>query len=269
VGFFRTDDIGPDVNDGDDTPSFLSASAARADALRTLDDDGELTRDELYDRLDASRRTAKRALSALDERGYVTGGNGSYRLTALGESIADAHREYTERVAAAERLAPLLSRIETGELDLDPRALAGAELVVGDEGAPLAALDRFLELRADAAAVRILSPVVQAKSLAQAAEHAGTGGMSFEAVLSADAADAARENGYGEAFRATLDAERFATYRYDGSIPFMLATLDDTVALGVTENGVPHALALVDDERVHAWAEDTFEGYREAATALP
>ncbi len=254
------------MNSGD-TLSFLSASAARSEVLLALDAEGEMGRDRLYDRLDASRRTVKRALSALDERGYLVGEKGTYRPTALGRTVADAHRAYVERTERAERLAPLLSRVDADDFDLDPAHLANAEVVVGDDAAPLAALDRFVELRGAATSVGLLAPTVQAKSIRQSAERTRNGDVAFEAVLPGDVLDAAREE-YTEAHDAAMDADSFSAFRYDGDVPFMLATLDDTVALGVTENGVPHAIVVSENEAVREWAEATFRRFREAATSL-
>lgn len=259
------------MTDADDTISFLTASTTRARALRALASEGELARDELYDRLDASRRTVKRALAALSERGFVACGPGGerYRLTSLGDSIAAAYRSCIERTATAERLAPFLSRVDADAFDLDVAALADAEVVVATDAAPFAPLDRFLELRANARSVRVLSPLVQAQSLSRAAERVGDDEFRFAAVVSADAVDAARSTPeYERAFRETLGADSFETYRYEGTVPFVVALIDGTVALGVTEGETPHALVLSENERAREWATATFERYRDAATTL-
>lgn len=251
----------------DDALSFLSSSSARARVLLTLDAEGELDREDLYDRLDASRRTVKRALAALNERGYIADNGGTYRPTALGRAVADAHRTYVERTERAEHLAPFLSRVDPEDFDLDPEQLADAEVVVGDKAAPLAAFDKFAELRVAADTVRMVSPVVQAESIAQVAAHAGTGTFSFDVVLAADAVDAAREE-YGDDFRETLAADEFATYRYEGDVPFVVAVLDDVAAFAVSENGRPHALVLSESDAAREWANEAFERFRERATRL-
>jgi len=252
-----------------DPLSFLTSSSARSRVLLALDAEGKLVREELYGRIDASRRTVKRALSALDDRGYVADNGGTYRPTALGRAVANAHRAYVERTDRAERLAPFLSRVDPDEFDLDLEQLGNVEVVAGDEAAPLAAFDRFAELRAAADTVRMVSPVVQAESVAQVAAHAGTDTdtFSFEVVLAADAVDAAREE-YGEKFRETLGADEFATYRYEGEVPFVVAVLDDVTAFAVSENGRPSVLVLSESDAAREWANETFERFRERATRL-
>jgi len=250
-----------------DPLSFLTSSSARSRVLLALDAEGKLVREELYGRIDASRRTVKRALSALGDRGYVTDNGGTYRTTALGRTVANAHRAYVERTERAERLAPFLSRVDPDEFDLDLEGLGDVEVVVGDEAAPFAAFDRFAELRAAADTVRMVSPVVQAESIAQVAAHAGTDAFSFDVVLAADAVDAAREE-YGEKFRETLGADEFATYRYEGEVPFVVAVLDDVTAFAVSENGRPSVLVLSESDAAREWANETFERFRERATRL-
>lgn len=249
---------------------FLAVSENRRDVLRAVCGEGPLPREAIERRLDASRRTVKRALDALAEHNYVEREEEEYRPTALGSHVCSAYASMEESLALSERLEPVLGRIPDGAFDLDPGHLAGATVRTAEEGGPYRILERVLELRREATRIRELSSVVEERSVHQLRDRLDSGAdLDVEFVLTADAAERASEvETYESPHRAILESDATSGYVYDGSFPFVLGIFDETVVLGVDGGDLPHAMVESDDPDVRAWAEETFAEYRRAAEPI-
>lgn len=252
--------------------SFLAASENRVDVLVTLRNSGPVDQRTVAEGVDASRRTVKRTLDALEERGWVveTTVNGEYRISALGELVLDAYLDVVDRLSVADRLGPFLERIPADALDIDPLAFADAEVVVREEGKPYAPMDRVLEIRRDASHIREVADIVQADSAQQLRERVESGELEAEVVLEAGVLDAvADHDGYAAEFEAALASDGATFYVFEGEVPFVFGLMDETVLLGVTDDmGVPGATVVSDRPEIRAWAVDRFESYRDRATEL-
>lgn len=258
------------VSDG--AVEFLAGSENRVETLVALRDVGSADQRTIADSVDASRRTVKRTLDALEERGWVVSVNatGPYRVTALGELVLDAYLDVTSRLSAADRLGPFLQRIPTSAFDLDPLALDDAEILVREENQPYAPMDRVLEVRRDATTIREVADIIQADSAAQLRERVENGELTATVVLESSVLDAVEENdGYATEFEAALRSDGATFYEYDGDVPFVFGLMDDTVVMGVTdEMGLPGAVVVSDAPDVREWAERRFEAFRTAAERL-
>lgn len=260
------------VSDG--AVEFLAGSENRVETLVALRDAGVADQRSIADSVDASRRTVKRTLDALEERGWVVVENstGPYRITALGELVLDAYLDVTDRLSAADRLGPFLQRIPTDEFDLDPLTLEDAEIIVRGENQPYAPMDRVLEVRRDASTIREVADIIQADSAAQLRERVENGELTATVVLEASVLDAVEENdGYAEEFEAALASDGATFYQYEGDVPFVFGLMDDTVVMGVTDDmGIPDAVVVSDTPDVRDWAERRFEAFRgESNRILP
>ncbi len=260
------------VSDG--TVEFLAGSENRVETLVALRDAGVADQRSIAESVEASRRTVKRTLDALEERGWVVAENstGPYRVTALGELVLDAYLDVIDRLSAADRLGHFLQRIPTNEFDLDPLALEDAEVVVREENQPYAPMDRVLEVRRDASTIREVADIVQADSAAQLRERVENGELTATVVLEASVLDAVEKNdGYAEEFDAALASDGATFYKYEGDVPFVFGLMDETVVMGVTdEMGIPDAVVVSDAPAVRDWAERRFEAFRaESDMILP
>jgi hypothetical protein len=65
-----------------------------------------------------------------------------------------------------------------------------------------------------------------------------------------------------------VDTGRFEVHVHDGDIPYYLGILDDTVQMGVNEDGEPRGLLETDSEEVREWAENRYESYKQEAEPL-
>lgn len=246
--------------------SYLARSETRPAILSALPESGGVERRELRERVDASRSTLVRALDRMGEFGWVDDADEGYRLTALGEFVADSFEAVREDFETANGLSAFLERVPAHEFDLDPHLLADARVTAATPAEPLAPVDRVVEIRADSERVRELSSVVARDSAEQVAERATEG--SHEVVLTADVVESLTSGSeYGEAFESALGTVDF--YVHDGDFPFLLALLDDRVALGVVdEHDRPQVLVESADDEVYEWAERTYREYRNAADPL-
>lgn len=249
--------------------SFLAASENRVEALLALQESGPADLRTVATAVDASRRTVKRALDGLEERGWVVSGtgNGEYRISALGSLVLDSYLDVVDRLSAGDRLAPLLERVAADDLGIDPLALADAEVVVKAENQPYAPMDRVLEIRRNASRIREVVNIVQADSADQLRERVERGELEAEVVLEAGVLESLGTNDeYAASFESALQADGATFYVYRGTVPFVFGVMDGTVVLGVTdEMGMPEAAVVSDDPDVREWAESRFESYRAAA----
>lgn len=259
-----------DVSSG--AVSFLAGSENRVEVLVALREAGEADQRTVAADVDASRRTVKRALDALEGRGWVARerGTGPYRVSALGDLVLDAYLDVLERLSVADRLGPFLAHVPAAAFDLDPVALADAEVVARGGNTPYAPMDRVLEVRRNASRVREVVDVIQADSASQLRERVEDGDLTAEVVLQAGVLDAVGEHdGYAAEFEAALAADGATFHVTEADVPFVFGLMDDQVVVGVTDDeGMPGALVVSDDPAVREWAESLFEAYRDGAEEL-
>lgn len=252
--------------------SFLAASENRVDALLALRELGAADLRSVAETVDASRRTVKRILDALEERGWILSktNDREYRISALGWLVLDSYLDVVDRLETADQLAPLLERISAEELGLDPLALAGADVIVKGDNQPYAPMDRVLRIRRNASEIREVVNIVQADSAAQFRDRVERGELTATVILEAGVVNAVTSNDdYAESFEGALGADGASFYVFDGVVPFLLGVMDDTVVLGATDDeGIPDTIVVSEDPVVRDWAESRFESYREAAEEI-
>ncbi|MUV87680.1 hypothetical protein GJ631_14235 [Natronomonas sp. CBA1123] len=252
--------------------AYLARSETRIELLSVLAE-GPADGRELRTKLDASRTTVSRTLDGLIERQWVTEENngGPYRLTALGAYVEREFSDLLDAFELGEDLTPLLGRVTTDEFDLDPAALADADIVEATTEQPLAPVERTMAARRDSDSIREFATVVMQDSADMAHERIenATGSDTVEFVVDAEVVAAMRDDPSYEDYLDTVANADGANYYVHDDLPYMLALLDDRVLFGVVdERGTPLALIESESEAVYEWAEATFEQYREEADPL-
>ncbi|MFW5963973.1 MAG: helix-turn-helix transcriptional regulator [Natronomonas sp.] len=251
---------------------YLARSETRIELLSVLAEEPADRRD-LRDELDASRTTVSRSLGGLIERQWVTEENngGPYRLTALGAYV---EREFSDLLNAfdlCDALAPLLGRVTADEFDLDPTALADADIVEATAEQPLAPVERAMAARRNSETLREFATVVMRDSADMAHERIenATDNDTVEIVVDAAVVASMHDDpAYSDHLEGARNADGANYYVHD-DLPYLLAVLDDRVLFGVVdERGTPLALIESESEAVYEWAEATFERYREEAEPL-
>lgn len=255
----------PDTMEATETIAFLAGSEPRVALVEALYRDPPLGTGALVDRCDAARVTITRNLEKLRDRGLVVDGTDGYRLTPLGALVAEEFLALVDTVETADELEPVLRRLPTGAFDLDPRALADAEVTVSTAANPYAPATRHAETLLTSSRARLLLPAVNAQAMADLTDHLDSEGVEFVFVVSADVA--AKFRGELSEHAAELrEADGLSLYEYDGDVPYFLGLVGGTVQIGVAdEEGIPRALAESDAEEVRSWAEETYQSYRSDA----
>lgn len=252
--------------------AYLARSETRIELLSVLAE-GTADGRELRTKLDASRTTVSRTLDGLIERQWVTEENngGPYRLTALGAYVQREFSDLLDTFELGDDLAPLLGRVTTDEFDLDPAALADADIVEATAEQPLAPVERAMAARKNSESLREFATVVMRESADMAHERTknATDDDTVEIVVDAAVVASMREDpAYEDHLDGAANADG-ANYYVHEDLPYLLAVLDDRVLFGVVdERGTPLALIESDSETVYEWAESTFDRYREEADVL-
>lgn len=256
-----------------DDVAFLARSNNRVDVLEALDE-RDLTRRELHDATGISQPTLGRVLDGFEERGWATnGGNGNggrYRLTPLGCLLAEEFGSLLDVVGTIQTLQELAPWLPLDEMDFELRALSDARITTPKPTDATAHFRREAEVLAHTERLRFLCNQAQPETVARYRDWVVEEGGHMEAVITADAVDAALAHPVmGRQLRGMLASGRATVHRYDGDVAFMAGMLDDTATIvPLDDSGVPCAFVESDDDAVRAWVTDTLESYREEATPL-
>jgi predicted transcriptional regulator len=251
--------------DAVDDVAFLAGSEPRAAVVTALAERGTVTKDELVEHSGASRVTVTRNLEQLADRGLVGADDGSWRLTPLGELLAGEFLSLLGTAGTADDLAPVLSRLPADAFDLDPAALAGADVTASTPANPYAPAERHGESLMAADTARMALPAVSPQLMADTGERLRAGDLEMELVASSSVAETFRTEIPGLVAEVNATGA-VAIHEHGDEVPFYLGLVDDAVQVGVADDeGIPRALAETTDPEVRSWAEDTFEEYRRAA----
>ncbi|MFD1512009.1 helix-turn-helix transcriptional regulator [Halomarina rubra] len=255
-----------------DDIAFLARSPNRVRVLAALSS-GPHTRDDLRSTTDVSAVTVKRSVADLLERGWAeevapAGGGRTYRTTRLGDHVLADFSRLETTVRAAQRLGPVVEWLPEDLLDLDLRVFADAFVLDPDRYDPTAQLDRWLDLTRSAEHTTLVTNVVSEVLLDAYRDCIVDGGMRFEAVLSASAADRVDASPRMRAWtREMLDTDRATLYRSEASLPHVVGVFGDTVGVVATDDyGATRVGIESDAEAVREWARATYERYRADAT---
>jgi len=251
----------------DEGMDYLSRSENRIALLAALVEDQPRSRDELELELSASKRTVSRVLTELTQKGYLQEAPAGFKLTTFGEVVTEAFLDYKDRFELAREYRPFLANVDSTAIDLDITALRGASLTVASDVNPYAPLDRALELRQDATRIRVVTPLVEKRSMEQLTARLERGAdLEFEAILPQRLYERVRsQRGYEGAFEREVQSDSVALFVYPDTIEVTYSIIDDVVALGATVDNEPYALLESTNPDLRAWVEQTIDEYRTAA----
>lgn len=245
---------------------FLAASRTRVRILELLAERNCVERDALRGHLDASRTTVQRNLDALVDRGWASAGHTEYAITPAGRLAAEAVGLVDERLRAADRLAPLVEHVPSDAFDFDLTALADATVVTAEPGNPYRMVEAHVARIRRSANVRAVLPVTGLHPFETAHGRVVDGEMAAEAVVTPTVARTVRGNDeFADLLADLRETSRFDLFVTDDDVPFYLGLLDDVVQVGVDEDGEPRALLESTNDEVRAWAERTYEQFRDGA----
>lgn len=251
--------------------SFLTRSKSRVRALEILLEAGPVTQRELRTRLDASRSTTARTLTALENRDWIEKEGGSYRLTPVGKIVAEEFGELVASLRMTEELSEFLTWFPYSEFDVDLAQLRESTITTSSSSDPYAPGRKQTELLQTANRFRGFLPAIDLEGTRVVREQIAERGFEAEIVVSADVGETIATGEFADLFRAQLETGRLTVLAHDGDLPFYLGLADaDTVQIGVEDDeGFPRALLETDSEPVRSWAESVYRTYRREARPKP
>ncbi|WP_458208110.1 helix-turn-helix transcriptional regulator [Haladaptatus sp. NG-SE-30] len=252
--------------------AFLARSAHRVQVLRTLAED-PTTRPALHEMTDISQPTLGRILEPFQNRNWVERRGQEYALTPWGELLVDEFGELLDTVETIQHLSIVSQVLPVDQIDFDIRRFGSATITTSQAGDVLRHVRRAEELLSGADHVCIAADTIAPHSLEEQRDrmvNASGDGPLIESVITGDAIEQALAEPQLVGFiRDLLGSGQAPVYRYDGTIPMMIATADDIAILAPTdEQGMPGALIETGDEVIRAWVDDQFDAYKEKSTEL-
>ena len=257
----------PDASDPEplEDVAYLARSAHRVTALERLAG-GPMTRRALHEATEISQPTLGRILDGFEERGWVecdrTAGR-TYGLTPFGEVVAAEFEALLRTVNTMQRFRALAPMLPLQRMEFDLRHFADARITLPSGGDATAHMRREDELIADADAVRFLCSSSYGPGIKAYRDRVVGSDVEFEAVITADALDAAAADPESAEYVNDLAAAENATiHRYEGSLSLILGLIDDAVSIGpLDESGVPVAFIESRNPANRSWVESEFEAH--------
>ena len=245
---------------------FLARAESRLAIMRELAERDEPDQRQLRAALDGSRTTVARALSSLQDRGWIEQGTDGYRLTTTGELIAAAVTDLLDTVATTAELDAFLRYAPSDEIDIGLLAAADVTVTTPTDADPYAPARKQSEIVARADRLRVLLPATDLESTRTVTE-AVTDGLELESVVSPSVAATFETPEFAPLVREGMSTGRSTVMVAPTELPYYLGLADDEVVqIGVADDeGIPRALLETTDDRVRRWAEDIYSEYRTAA----
>ncbi|WP_411967485.1 helix-turn-helix transcriptional regulator [Haloferax sp. YSSS75] len=241
---------------------FLAGSRCRVTILSELCENGSLHRTDFDRILDTARTTITRNLDALINHDLVERQSRTYYLTLQGEFIASELADLVEIIQATDKLKPILEQLSVSEIEFDPLLLAEGTVTVSSSSNPYAPVNQHIGRMGSAHHVKCLLPSLGFNPLRAAERGLLDSGAKHELVVDTDVAETFRSNPeYTEPLNHLLDTGILTLYVSDEEIPYYLGVLDDTVQIGVSDEGIPRALLETKSDDVKEQAVDILNNY--------
>ena len=252
-----------------DDIAYLARSTNRVAALTRLAE-GSHTRRELHEATGISQPTLGRLLDGFEDRGWATldrTSDRTYELTPFGEVLAAEFDTLRRTVGTMQRFRALAPHLPLDGMEFDLRHFADATITFPSASDATAHLRREDELIAEADSVRFLCSSSYGPGIKAYRDRMVGSDVAFEAVITADALDAATRNDESAEYVHDLAAaDNVTIYRYEGALSIILGLIDSVVSIvPLDESGVPIAFVESQNEAIRSWVEAEFEAHRSAA----
>ena len=251
--------------------SFLTRSESRVQILTHLLADGPTTQRAFREELSSSRSTVTRALSALEDHGWVERTGDAYRLTPQGHIVADGLDGLVDIVQATGELATFIEWFPYAEYDVDIELFRGAEIISSTDPDPYAPSRKHAAAVQEASEFNMLLPSIDLQVARTIEEPVVAGDLAVELLVSPGMEETIATGDFAEALRTQMAAGGMTILVADESPPFYIGLSDDgTAQIGVEdEEGFPRALVESDNEALREWAAEVYDSIRESAREKP
>lgn len=178
-----------------------------------------------------------------------------------------------DTVRSIQRLSGVIQQLPTEEMYFGLREFRDATVTKPTTGDTFRHVLRFEERFYGANHVRILLNTVgpgTPEERQRRAEEFRASDRRVESITTADALDQAIANPETrELVRGGIESDRIEAYRYEGTIPYMLAVTDGTAIVApVDDYGIPTATIETENETILGWVHDKLDEYRAQSTEL-
>ncbi|WP_433634065.1 helix-turn-helix transcriptional regulator [Halomicrococcus sp. NG-SE-24] len=248
-----------------DEIAFLANSENRVAVFETLVE-APRNRDEVRDRVDASRVTIARILRELEERNWIEQSGRAYEVTPLGEWMYDEFNSLVDEMEAEQQLREALQWFPSDLLTFDVQCLRDAEIILHDASDATALIRRIVKFHRSGDRIRGIARSAAPVFIENLWEVTVHGDAQAELVLIPEALDVIRTHPpSARQFREML-AEENAHYSVYEGIPISVGIVNGAVGINLTdEEGTLKGGLKTENETVHAWAVDLFKTCREEA----
>jgi len=247
---------------------LLSVVLKRRDVIDRLHEH-PATKRTLTESLDCSRSTVDRALRELETHGLVTYTDGRFELTPLGEQAIVGTIELLEGIEVARDLEPVLEHLPLERFDLDLRLLADADVYVPEPGNPWAMVNQHVTVLEQADEIRAVLPLTGLHATEAVHERVIDHGARAELVGCPEVVRTFRTDPDFVTLIEEMEATgRHRMFQVNEQPPYFVGIIDDVVQIGVDEDGEPRAIVESTDPDVRAWAERTYERFKERAVRV-
>lgn len=249
-----------------ETVEYLARSNHRIEVLDAIRS-APRSREEIRELTDASRVTAGRIITDLEERGWIVRHGQEYEATTSGRFVAREFTELLGNIDAFSELPPVVEWYPEGEPSFDLYRLADATVTKSGEADVIAPIHRALELIGEADRLVAVGNGAS-REFMSALREAVEAGQTTTLIGPPGLVDALRRDPDQRAdTRAIVESDRAELMCYEGDtdVP-VLQVGEDWVALC---SGDHRAMVESDDAAVHDWATAYVDRIRAASTAVP
>lgn len=231
--------------------------------------EGPLDRRDLQERVDVSQPTIHRHVRALENAGLITKPNGEFRLTPLGEVAAAEFARSFDVMGTVSALSRVVGWLPTGTFGFDFARLRDADVTLPHPNDPLVPTREMLRRIHAADRIRMVTYTFLPEANLATRQCFVEASQSFEGVFDRSLVDTVRSDPASAAHLREVLADGARIAVAAEPVPFILAIADGTVVIGaVDDGGSPQGVITTDDDVVHAWAEETIDGYLERADQI-
>ena len=250
-----------------DDIDFLTRSEHRVTVLEALKDE-PYEYAELKDLTGVSRVTLNRLLAQFEEKKWIVEDE-QYKITPIGEIIASDLRVLLETTELSQELQGVIQWLPTAIMDFDLRQLDDARIATVTNNEPYKPIERAYTLCEPASRSRYIGNGTSISFARMTADKIPSGDDRFAVVFSSSAVDAIADSPKSAALHREMIEQGWDIYEHETTLPVSMGVYDGTVLmLLVDTNGTERGFVESDDPVIRTWAEDTFDQYKNQATAV-
>lgn len=253
-----------------DDIEFLARSENRVEVLNALSS-GPHDRAELHEATEVPRPTVGRIVNEFQARGLVSQNGKQYTISPLGDFLATEFRSLLEGVETMRKLRGVVEWLPTDEFDFTLDHFADATVTTPCPGDPTAPVRRATELTREADHVRIISRWFLTNTLEAVRQRTVNGDQTAVWVMMGEAIDMILDDSRTTTMlRDIITSGQAEFYRYEGSHPYGMAVMDETVGglFVLDDDGVVQGVIETTDEAVRSWVGSTIEDHRQESEPL-